>query len=103
MVSGEIRTTMTTGNETLMEVARREGFGYEIVANSNRSVDPWGPHSGTEIILPGKVILPYGARAGAGLIERYCRGFESLDLPKCKILADPANQECLVNLDRAFI
>jgi hypothetical protein len=35
MISGEIRTTMTTGNETLMEVARREGFGYEIVANSN--------------------------------------------------------------------
>ena len=103
MISGEIRITMTTGNETLMEVARREGFGDEIVANSNRSVDPWGPHSGTEIILLGKVIVPYAARAGAGFIERYCRGFEYLDLPKCEILADPANQECLVNLDRAFI
>ena len=55
MISGEIRTTITTGNETLMEVARREGFGYEIVANSNRSVDPWGPHSGTEIILHAKL------------------------------------------------
>lgn len=64
MIIGEIRTTMTIGHETLMEVARREGFGYEIVANSNRSVDPWDPQSGTEIILPGKVIVPYGARNG---------------------------------------
>ena len=64
MFSGEIRTTMTTDNETLMEVARREGFGYELVANSNRSVDPWSPATGTEITLPGKVIVPYGAKTG---------------------------------------
>lgn len=47
-----------------MEVARREGFGYEVVANSNRSVDPWHPGSGAKIILPGRAIVPYGARAG---------------------------------------
>jgi L,D-transpeptidase ErfK/SrfK len=64
MVTGEIRTTVTTGNETLMEVARREGFGYEVLANSNRQVDPWDSRNGTEIILPGKVILPYGAQKG---------------------------------------
>jgi L,D-transpeptidase ErfK/SrfK len=45
-------------------VARREGFGYEGVANSNRSIDPWHPGSGTKIILPGRAIVPYGAGPG---------------------------------------
>lgn len=63
-VFGETRTTITSANETLMEVARREGFGYDLVVISNRSIDPWNPGTGTEIILPGKVIVPYGARSG---------------------------------------
>ena len=63
-VFGEIRTTTSSGDETLMEVARREGFGFDVVVNSNRAVDPWSPGNGTEIILPGKVIVPYGAQTG---------------------------------------
>ena len=63
-ITGEIRKTITSGNETLMEVARREGFGYDVVVNSNKSVDPWNPKNGTEIILPGKVIVPSGAQTG---------------------------------------
>jgi len=63
-IFGKIRTTIVAGNETLMEVARREGFGYDVVVNSNKSVDPWLPGNGTEVILPGKVIVPYGARPG---------------------------------------
>ena len=57
-VFGEIRTTIVSGNEPLMDVARREGFGYDVLVNSNRSVDPWQPGNGTEIILPGKIIVP---------------------------------------------
>lgn len=63
-VSGAIRTTVTASNETLMEVARREGFGYDVVVNSNRSIDPWQTRAGTEIILPGRAIVPSGAQAG---------------------------------------
>lgn len=63
-VSGKITTTRTIGDETLMEVALRAGFGYEAVANSNRSLDPWKPGRGTEVILPGKALVPYGAKAG---------------------------------------
>lgn len=63
-VFGEIRTTITSGDETLMDVALREGFGYDAVVSSNKSIDPWSPGNGTEIILPGKVIVPYGAQPG---------------------------------------
>jgi L,D-transpeptidase ErfK/SrfK len=67
VVSGEKRSTITTGRESLMEVARREGFGYEIVANSNRSVDPWSLKSGTKITLPSQVIVPHGSIAGLNI------------------------------------
>lgn len=67
VVTGEITTTRTIGNETLMEVARRSGFGYEAVANSNRSLDPWNPGRGTEVILPGKALVPSGAKAGLSI------------------------------------
>jgi L,D-transpeptidase ErfK/SrfK len=53
-VFGAIRTTIVSGNETLIDVARRENCGYDVLVNSNRSVDPWRPGNGTEIILPGK-------------------------------------------------
>jgi L,D-transpeptidase ErfK/SrfK len=79
-ISGEIRTTITTGNETLMEVARREGFGYEMLANSNRFVDPWNPKSGTKIILPGKVIVPYGSKTGLTINLAELRLFHIMNL-----------------------
>ena len=80
MISGKIRTTITTGNETLMEVARREGFGYEMLANSNRFVDPWNPKSGTKIILPGNGIVPYGARTGLTINLAELRLFHIMNL-----------------------
>lgn len=67
VVTGERRTTLTIGSETLMEVARREGFGYELVANSNRSLDPWSLKSGTEIILPSQVIVPHKSITGLNI------------------------------------
>lgn len=63
-IVGENRVTRTIGSETLMELARREGYGYEILANSNRSLDPWKPGRGAAVILPGKVILPFGSQPG---------------------------------------
>ncbi len=80
VVSGEIRTTVTIGSETLMEVARREGFGYEVVANSNRSVDPWILKSGTKITLPGQVIVPNGAITGLNINLAELRLFHILAL-----------------------
>lgn len=64
IVSGEVTTTTTIGDETLMELALRTGYGYDALVNSNRSVNPWIPGGGTEILLPGKAIMPYGAKEG---------------------------------------
>lgn len=47
-----------------MEVARREGLGFEVVANSNRHLDPWVPREGSTVLLPEEIILPYGAQLG---------------------------------------
>lgn len=80
VVSGETRTTITTGGETLMELARREGFGYEIVANSNRSVDPWILKRGTKITLPGQAIVPRGSIAGLNINLAELRLFHIITL-----------------------
>lgn len=79
VVAGEIRTTRIIGDETLMEVASREGFGFEVVANSNQQIDPWKPGSGTEIILPGEAILPYGVRPGLAINLAELRLFHIMD------------------------
>ena len=79
VVAGEIITTRTIGDETLMEIARREGFGYEVVANSNRQLDPWNPGSGAEVILPGEAILPYGTKPGLMINLAELRLFHIID------------------------
>jgi L,D-transpeptidase ErfK/SrfK len=80
VVAGEIRTTRATESETLMEIARREGLGYEVVANSNRQLDPWNPGSGAEVILPGKTIMPYGGKPGLHINLAELRLFHLIDL-----------------------
>lgn len=64
VIAGEIRTTRVHGGETLMEVARREGLGFENLVNSNQQLDPWKPGEGNQVTLPGKAILPAGATPG---------------------------------------
>ncbi len=64
VVVGETETTQVGADETLMEVALRGGLGYEVVANANRHIDPWKPGKGTQIILPGEAILPFGSKLG---------------------------------------
>ena len=83
----EIRTTIALESETLTDVARREGFGHDVVVNSNKSVDPWLSGSGTEIILLGKFIVPCGARTGLtiNLAElRLCHITER-DVQSCQV------------------
>ncbi|MBW2504443.1 MAG: L,D-transpeptidase family protein [Deltaproteobacteria bacterium] len=63
-VVGQIRAIETHEGETLMEIARRTGFGYENVANANPTIDPWIPEPETVVILPGLTVLPYGVKPG---------------------------------------
>lgn len=54
----------TRYEETLLDVARDYGIGYEEVVRANPDVDPWIPGEGTRILLPTRYILPDGIREG---------------------------------------
>lgn len=63
-VVGEIRIDYARYEDTLLEIARRNGLGYEEIRNANPGVDPWLPGAGTPIVLPTRHILPDAPRDG---------------------------------------
>jgi L,D-transpeptidase ErfK/SrfK len=63
-VIGEDLHITTHYSDTLVEIARRYGLGYEEMARANPKVDPWLPGEGTPIVIPGRHILPPGPRDG---------------------------------------
>jgi L,D-transpeptidase ErfK/SrfK len=50
--------------DTLLDIARRYSLGYEEIIRANPGVDLWLPGQGTQILLPGRRILPPGPRDG---------------------------------------
>jgi L,D-transpeptidase ErfK/SrfK len=63
-VVGEDQHVQTHFSDTLVEIARRYGLGYEEMVRANPGVDPWLPGEGTAIVIPGRHILPPGPRDG---------------------------------------
>ncbi|HEX3838920.1 MAG TPA: L,D-transpeptidase family protein [Steroidobacteraceae bacterium] len=63
-VVGEDLHIKTHYSDTLVEIARQYGLGYEEIARANPKVDPWLPGEGTDIVIPGRHILPPGPRDG---------------------------------------
>jgi len=61
---GESRTTETDHSDTLLDVARVNGLGYEEITNANPGVDAWLPGAGTRIVLPKRRLLPQAPRKG---------------------------------------
>lgn len=55
---GRNRAYYTGRGETLMEVARRAGLGYQALVQANPGIDPWQPGSGTQLVLPYAAVLP---------------------------------------------
>ncbi len=64
---GATTTLSVSGHETLLDVARRHGLGYEDIVRANPDVDPWVPEDGAEVLLPLKFVLPDAPRAGVVL------------------------------------
>lgn len=54
----------TRHRDTLLDVARSHGVGYEEVVRANPGVDPWIPGEGTRVLLPTRYVLPPGGREG---------------------------------------
>jgi L,D-transpeptidase ErfK/SrfK len=54
----------STYKDTLLDIARRYSLGYEEIIRANPGIDMWLPGEGTDILLPGRRILPPGPRQG---------------------------------------
>ncbi len=64
-VIGALSTITARHEDTLVDIARRHGLGYEDIVRANPDVNVWLPGEGTEIILPTRFVLPGGERRGA--------------------------------------
>ncbi len=63
-VVGTDEHVKSTYQDTLLDIARRYSLGYEEIIRANPGVDMWLPGEGTDILLPGRRILPPGPREG---------------------------------------
>jgi L,D-transpeptidase ErfK/SrfK len=55
---GEEGSTVSAYEDTMPDIARRFGLGYEEILSANPGADPWLPGEGREIALPTRHILP---------------------------------------------
>jgi L,D-transpeptidase ErfK/SrfK len=63
-VIGADTTISTHYTDTLLDIARKYSLGYDEIIRANPGVDMWLPGEGTQIVLPGRRILPPGPRQG---------------------------------------
>jgi L,D-transpeptidase ErfK/SrfK len=61
---GGVRAVTVEEEETLLDIAREQGIGQEEILNANPGVDRWLPTPGTEVLVPGRRLLPDAARKG---------------------------------------
>jgi len=64
LMFGDVETITAFGEDTLPDLARRYGLGYEEILRANPGVDTWLPGEGTPIVIPGQRLLPPGPREG---------------------------------------
>lgn len=63
-VVGAITTIKARHDDSLIDIARRHGLGYEEIINANPDVDSWLPGEGTVVVLPTRYVLPPEPRRG---------------------------------------
>jgi L,D-transpeptidase ErfK/SrfK len=56
--------TVTHFEDTLPDLARQYGLGYEEILAANPGVDVWLPGKGREVVLPTRHLLPNAPRVG---------------------------------------
>lgn len=66
-VIGAVSIAIAREDDTLLDIARRHGLGYEDIVRANPDVDTWLPGEGTEVVLPTRYVLPPGPRRGVVL------------------------------------
>jgi len=63
-VVGAVTIVSARDEDTLIDIARRHGLGYEDIVRANPGVNTWVPGAGTEVVLPTRFVLPPGPRSG---------------------------------------
>ncbi len=63
-VVGSPRYVKARYEDTLSDIARRYGLGFQEIALANPDIDPWLPGEGTEVLLPSQYVLPDAPRDG---------------------------------------
>ena len=63
-VIGAVSTIAARKEDTLVDIARRHGLGYQDIVRANPEINVWVPGEGTEVILPTQYVLPPGPRDG---------------------------------------
>lgn len=63
-VVGAVATVEARAEETLLDIARANGLGFEDIIRANPDLDPWIPGEGATVVLPTRFILPRAPREG---------------------------------------
>jgi L,D-transpeptidase ErfK/SrfK len=63
-VIGDIQVVAAKYEDTLSDIGRRYGIGYEEIISANQGVDPWLPGAGVSVTIPSRYILPDAPREG---------------------------------------
>ncbi|MBW6392468.1 L,D-transpeptidase family protein [Halomonas sp. Y3S6] len=63
-VVGEDYIVEAKAEETLLDIAREHNVGYQEIRRANPDVSVWMPGEGTEVVIPGRFILPPVEREG---------------------------------------
>jgi L,D-transpeptidase ErfK/SrfK len=65
-IVGEVASVEIREGDTLPDIARHYGLGFQEIADANPEVDPWVPH-GNRVLLPLQFTLPEAPRTGVTL------------------------------------
>jgi L,D-transpeptidase ErfK/SrfK len=63
-VLGEVQYVIAKHEDTLLDIGRTYGVGYEEIVAANPGVDPWLPGEGKRVLIPSRYILPDAPRDG---------------------------------------
>ncbi|MGI9272552.1 MAG: L,D-transpeptidase family protein [Woeseiaceae bacterium] len=81
-VVGVPQIVLTDGDDTLSDLARTYGLGYDELIAANPEVDPWLPGDQTPVLLPTQFVLPSVERAGIVLNIASKRLFYFPEMPE---------------------
>jgi L,D-transpeptidase ErfK/SrfK len=63
-VVGDVQVVVAKYEDTLSDIGRRYGIGYEEIISANPGVDSWLPGEGARVTIPSRFILPDAPREG---------------------------------------